>query len=285
MQYIISEDISLLLGSWARENGFLVPIALIKLLRQEMHAELERIFGNKVEVITEEALSQGLVEICRTTDLPIVSLDKSYLQHEWRLDINRAVDLELNDLGEKERFGCQPLDEQIARLKEAGLCHIALLDDVVFSGNGIVRLSNQLRQSGIEVALIIAGIVIGEGAERITNNEINILAVRHYAEVIDEICERDFYPGVPFSGRSIYNQSRNVGAPYLRPFGKPEEWASIPASESDGFSNFCLRQTIALWRGIEKVSDRPVKCSDISRLPIGAPDDGSRFVDFLGSLL
>ncbi len=285
MRYIISEDILVLLSLWAQKNDYVIPHSLIKLLRQRMYEELKNIFGDIVEIISEEKLRQGLQTICQQTDLPIVSLDRSYLQHKWQININRVVDKELNDLCEKERFGYAPLSDQITTLKKAGLRQIALLDDVIFSGNGIISLTDQLEKAGIKVEQIIAGIVVGEGNDRIAKRRIPISAVCRYESVIDEICERDFYPGVPFSGRTIDGLDANIGAPYLYPFGKPEEWASIPADKAKSFSDFCLRQTIDLWRGIETASKKPVRCSDIDRLPLGAPNGSEKFSDFLSSLL
>ena len=285
MRYIVSEDISLLLKTWAEQNGYALPLSLITFLRQKMKMELKRIFGDVVEIVDENLLQQGLKSLCQQTDLPIVSLDRSYVRHQWQLNINRTVDTKLNDLGEKERFGHVALTDQIADLKKSDLRQIALLDDVVFSGNGIIRLIDQLNQEGIEVKSVIAGIVIGEGNDRIAKREIPIWAVRHYAEVIDEVCERDFYPGVPFSGRSVHGQLHNVGAPYIHPFGKPAEWASIPENQTESFSKFCLAQAITLWQGIEKVSGRPVYCQDIDRLPIGAPKGSGCFSEYLLSLL
>ena len=47
-------------------------------------------------------------------------------------------------------------------------------------------------------------------------------------DIIDQICERDFYFGIAGSGISIKINEEIVKAPYFLPFGNPVERASIP---------------------------------------------------------
>jgi len=132
---------------------------------------------------------------------------------------------------------------------------------------------------------VVAGVTIGEGAKRLKKEtKAELWTVIYYDEVIDEICERDFYPGVPLSGRTVKGQL-NVGAPYLLPFGKPTHWASIPKEWEKEFSRFCLQQTIKLWEEIEEISGKVVRNCDLDRLPVGFNWDKTRFVENLRHLL
>jgi len=286
-KYVVSEDICVLLSLWAKKYGFLPPQPqFLRGLRTAMKNELERIFGQgKIDFLEADHLIIGLKKLTAESGLMPVSLDKSYFFTNHQIEMTRAVDANLADCGESERFGQEKLETQIQKLSLVLPSEIALVDDVIFSGNGIIRLINLFAQRKIAVKKIIAGISIGEGREKIQKLGAEVVSVFHYANVIDEICERDFYPGVPLSGRYVSNQTKETGAPYLYPFGKPTEWASIPPEQAENFSRFCLRQTANLWRHIGSISGKEVFSQDIWRLPIGLNGSPSCFASQLEALL
>ncbi len=165
-----------------------------------------------------------------------------------------------------------------------GIRQICLVDDVIFSGVLIDRLIKVLCGYGITVPLVCAGIGIIEGIDRITNGKkIKIDCAKVYDDVIDEVCERDFYLGVPYSGRSVID-NENISIPYFLPYGKPGDWASIPIPFEIEFSKFCIGQSISLFEEIEIVSKRKVCCSDIERKIPKQPKVGN-YVDFLKSII
>ena len=165
----------------------------------------------------------------------------------------------------------------------SGVHEVALVDDVIFSGTVLERIINLLSRINIQVPIICAGIGIGEGINRIKATKRQVRCVRTYEKVIDEVCERDFYPGVPLSGRLLAG-GENIGIPYLLPFGNPESWASIPSQQAANFSKFCLRQTISLFDEIERGSDKQVFCRNLGRKVIGLPMD-ARYTDALRKIL
>jgi hypothetical protein len=284
--YVISEDIHLLLSEWAKKRGFKLPsIKFFKQLREEMKQQLERIFGNEnVDMIPASDLRQGMQRLIKETGLPAVSMDRVYIRTNPAIEVTRVVDDSLNDCGIASRFGTPPIPQQLLTVKEK-YTEIILVDDVIFSGKVISEILLFLKDIGVKVPVVVAGITIGEGVRRLREKtKARILSVCHYEEVIDEICERDFYPGVPLSGRTLRGRA-NIGVSYVLPFGKPFEWASIPKEWEIKFSKFCLRQTVKLWREIEEVSGKEVRNCDIERLPIGFHRDRTRFVDNLRHLL
>ena len=97
-----------------------------------------------------------------------------------------------------------------------------------------------------------------------------------YKQVIDEICERDVRVGSPYSGRSVVSDSDPIeGAPYLYPFGKPTEWASIPTDQALDFSLFCLSQSLQLWAKIEQLSGQKIATQQIARPVFRLPQNAS----------
>lgn len=276
--YVISEDIDILLKEWCEKREFMLPKPeFFKKLRQGLKGELEKIFGKgNVEMITVEELRKGMQKLIKKTGLPAVSMDKVYIKTNPAIEVSRAVNKNFKDCGIVPRFGAPPLKTQIKQVREK-FKEIVLVDDVIFSGEAISQIVLLLERAGVKVPVVVAGIAIEKGFKNLKEKtDVEILAVRYYKAVIDEICERDFYPGVPLCGRTLANSSIDIGVPYLLPFaidpkGKShlEEWASIPKEHQEEFSKFCLEQTIQLWEEIENLSQKPVRISDLERIPIG----------------
>jgi len=286
-KYVVSEDIHILLGEWAIKKGFCLPSGdFFEQLRKEMREYLSRIFGTgSIDMVSAGEVKNGMRKFIRQTELSVVSMDRVYIRTNPEIQIARVVDRYLNDCGIEPRFGAPSIQEQLVRVKEK-YSEIVLVDDVLFSGNVMTEIISSLEKIGIAVPAVIVGIAIGEGVEKIQKQtDSEVLSVKYYREVIDEICERDFYPGVPLSGRFIADEKTEIGSPYLHPFGKPCDWASIPQDEEKEFSVFCLRQTVRLWKKVEEHSQKTVRCCDLERIPIESPCDKSRFVDYLKSLL
>ncbi|MDB5194628.1 MAG: hypothetical protein JWN50_642 [Parcubacteria group bacterium] len=297
-RYVVSEDIRLLLASWCKENNFEIPDAVFfEALRRRMHEKLESIFPHaEVVCVSEAEIVDPLHALLAESNDPTVSLDRVYTQQELLLDYTRLVDKDYNFIGLGSRTQ-ESISRQVARIADSVKRHgsIQLVDDVVFSGDGIVEVIEWFNAHNIKVSRVVAGISINESRERVVtacandNPGISVVSVKHFSNVLDEICERDFYPGVPLAGRLIGMKGADhskplypeLGAPYILPYGKPEKWASIPGDRAREWSLFCLDQAQTLWRIIERLSSRSVFCEDLSRRPVFA-SEGTRIVEELG---
>ena len=278
--YVVSQDIRILVERWAEQRGFLLPAPeFFGQLRADFSSYMRRAFP-RFEFVQEEEISSGLKNLIAKSGLPAVSLDEVYCTSELGLQIGRLVDGDGNNYGLGRRSQAPRIARQLDKLKASGIKEAVVVDDVVYTGSFLGRIIKLLSKTGIQVPLVCAGIGISEGFSRIAAE---VRCVRTYEKVIDEVCERDFYPGVPLSGRLLAG-SDNVGVPYLLPFGRPESWASIPRVRSAAFSRFCLRQTIELFEEIERCSSRPVPCRDLGRYVAGLPKDGTRYVEVLRNI-
>lgn len=278
--YVVSEDIKLLLQDWTEKRGFNLPKPEFFIeLRDEFKSYMGQIFAG-FELVPETELLEGIRERVEKSGLFPVSLDKVYFRSEPSLDITRLVDEAGKDRGLGKRAGTPSLLRQFRALKESGVNEVVLVDDVIFTGDLVRRTGKLLERMGVRVPMVCAGIGIVEGIEQLNGFGQEVSCVREYEEVVDEICERDFYPGVPMCGRSLQGDE-NTGVPYILPFGNPGKWASIPTEWQEPLSRFCIGQTIKLFEAIEEKSSRYVKCQDLERAVSGFPQADTRFVEEL----
>jgi len=265
---------------WAIKQGFVLPCEeFFHQLRGEFSSYMRRVFSN-FEFVSENEIFRGISDFVGQSDLPTISLDRAYFKSELNLEIARLVNEKGENQGLGHRAGSPPLLRQIEEIQTSGVREVTLVDDVIFTGTLLERVVELLSRINVRAPVICAGIGIAGGIKRIKNAECDVHCVRTYKEVIDEVCERDFYPGVPLSGRLLAG-STNIGVPYILPFGNPEEWASIPSELTGSFSAFCLHQTTCLFDEIERCSDREVLCQELGRRVIGLPMDETRYVDAL----
>jgi hypothetical protein len=283
LPYVVSADIYLLLTKWAKLKGFTLPKEefFIK-LRKEFSSYMSKIFPN-FELISEKEILEHSTNIVLNNNLNIISLDTIYFSGDYLIELTRSVSSDGLDKGLRHRFGSDTLLRQLNTLKNSGIKEVGIYDDVIFSGVLAERIIRLLSTLGINVSKFYAGIGIKEGIDKIENLlSIEVNCAHVYNQVVDEVCERDFYLGIPFSGRSLIDEN-NLGLSYLLPFGKPEAWASIPSEYQETFSIFCINQTIKLFEEIENSSNKIVYCSDIDRKVPNQPKIG-RYVDFLKSI-
>lgn len=283
--YIVSEDIYLLLQHWARQRNFILPEeSFFRNLRGEFAVFFREIFSD-FEMVSEKEMVTGIEMFIKESELIPISLDRSYYLAEYNFEITRFVDTNKNDVGTRERYGTPRIHIQLQKLqKELKGKKVIIVDDVIFSGDVVEQTINELSQLGIKVVAVCAGIGIEKGVDRLNCAGYEVNCVRIYESVIDEVCERDFYPGVPLSGRSVVDKE-NVGVPYILPFGDPEKWASIPQKSQKPLSEFCIKQTIKLFEAIERESKRMIKCEDLDRKVLSLPTNGKRYIDCLEEII
>ena len=283
--YVVSADLGLLLAQWSKKTDIFTPSREFMLsLRERFSKHMHNMFPNFI-LLDEIVLKNELEKKIKDYDLPVVTLDRVYTKGDFHLEISRVVNVQCGDLGIQKRAGTLTLPEQINYIvKKLSGRDILLSDDVIFEGNSMSFAIHEFRERGITVRAVCVGVGINEGLDRIATQVDSIESVYTFDSVVDEVCERDFYPGTPFSGRTLVG-NENIGLPYIAPFGLPEKWASIAPGEVKSFSRFCIQQTIELFLEIEKNSGKRLRCRDLPRKVHGLPVGDERFVDVLHDLL
>lgn len=198
-------------------------------------------------------------------NIPIVTLDKIYLepdeQYIFFLDCTRV-----NGTNEIVSRKSESLDSQIKRITEVlPSKEIILADDVVFSGSVLRSIIKRFSDYGIKVVGIISSICSYEGYEYFNKSlkygiKTKVLMLE---DVIDQICERDFYFGVAGSGIMISTGDGMYKAPYFKPYGNPYERASIPLEYVDFFSRGCLERSLYLWEDMDNIRDSKTKILEL----------------------
>lgn len=269
--YVVSQDIFPLLAAWTEKKGLCLPADVVETARKELYAVLRKTFS-EVIIVDENELTEGINRLVRGVGLTPISLDGVYCVSRYHLDLSRQVDARGDDRDIGPRYGQPTIIQQVQtvaeQLREVGESEVVLVDDVVFSGKLLLTVKELLAQFGIIVKRAVAGVLVGNGADQVRQRGIEVQAVCRFERVLDEVCERDFIPGVPRCGRTVTPFGRReVGLPYLLPFGRPSDWATVPRDEEVGFSKACLAIARDLYEAIGVASSRVVRCLDWERLP------------------
>lgn len=274
--YVVSADIRILLSQWASRRGFILPEqGFFTDLRAEFSRLMQRVFPEFV-FISEQEMAEGLREKTASARHPLLSLERAYLETPFKLEVSRCVDEHNADAGLYSRNGAPRLHAQLTALRAANVLTVSVVDDVIFSGGFLLRILELLEKTGIEVAAVYTGIAIGSGIGKVRAAGYRVECVRFFPEVVDEVCERDFFPGVPLSGRTLRG-AQNIGIPYILPFGLMDKWASISGEHEKSVSKRCVDLTVMLFDEIDRVSGRPVLCSDLERGVLGIASSAVSF--------
>lgn len=279
--YVISQDIDILLAQWAVKHGFKIPnSSFFCELRSNFYQTMVQFFPNLIYV-RANYLQNNLYKIIGQEKIRAVALDQVYFSSSLSLSLTRTVDKEFNDLGIAQRANELSLEKQLQKISKAGFREVVLVDDVIFSGKMIDMVRCMLQKKSISVPTVYACIGVGEGVNLLRNNGLQVKCVNYYPQVIDQVCERDFFIGVPSSGRTFVDSKGLIwGVPYIRPFGNPT-WASIPKTDQSEYSRYCIKQSVILWQAIEEISSRFILCQDLPRPTIGFPVNNERFIELL----
>ncbi len=270
------------MGRWAAQNGLVVPDdAYFANMTHDLAVKLAEVTEGPVQIITQKEMFDGMDKLVSESPYPVVSLDRAYFDADHPtiagfVDVTRAVQETTDENGVKSfesiegltpRPGAPSVEEQVARLKETlGSTPVTLVDDVVFSGETPAMVVEALEAAGIPVARFITGIGIKEGVERLTALGVEVVCVKAYDDVADEVCERDFLAGVPMSGRTVVGEDgTHWSAPYVEPYGNTKKWASIPDAGARALSQFCLGQSFDLWRKVEELNGQLIPSHMVPR--------------------
>ena len=198
-------------------------------------------------------------------NIPIVTLDKIYVSPDevniFFLDCTRISGT--NEIVSRKN---ENLDQQVLRLSQSLRGKkVILADDVIFSGSVLRKIISKLNDQGVKVVGVVSSICTNTAYEYFNNNLKYGVKTNYLMDdnVIDQICERDFYFDIAGSGIMINTDNGLCKAPYFIPYGNPCERASIPSDYVNDFSKGCLERSIYLWNEIDKLKKENTRILDL----------------------
>ncbi len=208
-------------------------------------------------------------------DIPIVTLDRIYIEPDeeniYFLDCTR-VSGSMNLISR----GKEDFVEQIMRIaRSVKTKEIVLADDVVFSGEALRKVISLFQVCEIEVVGVVSSIAMESSYDYFNKNLREGIKCNYVLgnDVIDQICERDFYFGIAGSGIMVKSDGVMKKAPYFKPFGDPVARASVPIDAERDFSRGCLERSYRLWTDANKNSNKRILMSDLPEEIIGTKKD------------
>ena len=208
-------------------------------------------------------------------NIPIVTLDRIYIEPDeeniYYLNCTRV-----NKSNEIVTRNNERIDKQLKELSiKLSNKEIILADDVVFTGSVLKKIIKEFNKLNIKVVGIVSAICSNEAYTYFNNNLKYGIRTNYLMkeDVIDQICERDFYFGIAGSGILINTPNGTYKAPYFKPFGNPNERASIPKEYEQYFSRGCLERSIYIWEEIDKMKKNKTKIYELPEKIINTKAD------------
>lgn len=277
--YVLSQDVGYLLNSWAKRANYSIPDT--RPYQGEIVSELASIFP-KLDVISEQDLQDSANEtlnLSKKNGGICLSMDRAYMpaidknNEVLYLEISRQVDENLNSTGLGTRKSSDlTIEQQLKQLaKKIGKKPVTIFDDVAFGGDTMLEILDKAKQAGLNVTGVSLGIATTEALARIGQADYSCSSRFTYDQILDEICERDFFVGSPNSGRTFQVNNNYFGLPYLLPYGKPIEWASIPDSDAVTFSSACLAISLSFWTKAQQRSGYAIGLDRLDKPPYLKP--------------
>ncbi len=295
--FFLSEDIELILEgnsylkNYFQKKGIEIPnSSQIRIARKEMKKNLKNVYQS-IEIIPEKDMVRWMKDLAQESSYPLYSFDEIYLNENENIDDfinltrlkvgNQTILTTRNSGGEVEPFENE-INRVALNILKSGNNKISLIDDVVFSGDLICQVAREFAKYGINVDEVLCAVCIKEGFEKLNIEGITVKTKKLIDNVLDEVCERDFYFGLPQSGQStMLDSGVSAKQPYFLPFGDPVERASIQQDKARDFSVGCLGCSLYIWSCMENNSNKNLYISDLPENIYGLYNGRNRIVKVL----
>lgn len=177
------------------------------------------------------------------------------------LNINRLFNTDGQLIGHGPRPGFEPLEKQYDDLaRRITGRSVVLIEDGAFSGGTLRSVLQDLNSRGITVTAIIIGFCCTRAKFVLGQFFRGELVIVHPIEnLLDWIPDHDLIPFIPNCGRVLgepvshgfmpvrKTEGFSYAYPYILPFGKIEEWASLPIEGAQDLSRLCLDTSVELF--------------------------------------
>jgi hypothetical protein len=218
-------------------------------------SELRRKIWEQVDTRITDLGHQAVLSTC-----PEIA-DSNPKSEGLLLNINRLFNTDGQLIGHGPRPGFEHLEKQFDDLaKKIAGRSVVLIEDGAFSGGTLRYVLQELNGRDITVTAIVIGFCCTRAKFVLGHLFKGELVIVHPIEnLLDWIPDHDLIPFIPNCGRVLGESSSHnfmpvrsaegfsCAYPYILPFGKIEEWASLPIEGARDLSRFCLDTSIELF--------------------------------------
>ena len=218
-------------------------------------SELRRKIWEQVDSRITDLGQQAVLSTCQEI------ADSNPKSEGLLLNINRLFNTDGQLIGHGPRPGFEPLDKQFDDLaKKIAGRSVVLIEDGAFSGGTMRYVLQELNNRGLTVTAMVIGFCCTRAKFVLGHVFKGELVIVHPIEnLLDWIPDHDLIPFIPNCGRVLGEASahsfmpvRRVDGfscayPYILPFGKIEEWASLPIEGARELSKLCLDTSIEIF--------------------------------------
>lgn len=218
-------------------------------------SELRRKIWEQVDARITDLGQQAVLSTCQEI------ADSNPKSEGLILNINRLFNTDGQLIGHGPRPGFESLAKQFDALaqKIAGRS-VVLIEDGAFSGGTLRSVLHEVNSRGITVTAIVIGFCCTRAKFVLGHVFKGELVIVHPIEnLLDWIPDHDLIPFIPNCGRVLgevsdhsfmpvrSSEGFSYAYPYILPFGKIEEWASLPIEGARDLSRLCLETSIELF--------------------------------------
>ncbi|MFA5358417.1 MAG: phosphoribosyltransferase [Patescibacteria group bacterium] len=308
--YLITEDLGnlvrhFLLRDGSQETRDLPTDKILVAPRRLLQTEIKHLLQEHRVLVFKEAYFRARlndqVDKNRSADRLVVAMDYYASKPDYILHITRVSIPDQNAPGKwvkindpRHRPGELSVADQvrsISNIAKQNQKDIVLVDDGIWSSGTFEHIIKLFAENNVRVVKIVAGIV---AKKDLTDSSIldrtDFLHSFESKNMADWICERDFFIGSPFFGRTLGTNGgsepdpRGIGIPYCQPLGDCD-WASIDPARAQAFSQLCIKASKSLFLEIEKHLGRQIMVGELRTMPLGAHRQPQMpFVDWLDQL-
>lgn len=279
--YLLTSDLSEVSEAYERVGLQIPKSQFFQIVQQKLIKKLEESLPEcQIEVIEFNSLTNKIAALLRqllivTPEAKIISTVPSIAAKldGYCLQVNRIVDCQGKLLGIGPRPGHAMLHDQFSEIKSiVQQRSVILVEDGSFTGETMKRMIQICNSLGIRIEHVVAGFLFSDAKKNILQAFSNIKSIHSLRDnsFLDWMPDHDFFPFVPNAGRVVghlYNgnpmpiylyNGLSLTMPYVLPYGKPSEWASILADKQQTFSLFCIHQSLSLFEEMESINKTPI---------------------------
>lgn len=195
------------------------------------------------------------------------------------LNFNRLFNTDGEIIGYGPRHGFSSLNKQFDDLAlKIGNRPVILIEDGAFSGKTLCFILDKLKAYGLKVPTVIMGFCCARAEVRLKESfSGEMIIVEPIKDLVDWIPDHDLIPFTPNCGRVLGEQTPNgfvaretedghtYAYPYILPFGKMNEWSSLPLHCIEDLSRFCLDASISFFSEIGEYVGHKITIRDLRR--------------------